>query len=218
MSNDAGRADESKPIPLRDFFRNPEQCGFQVSPDGTHISFMQPYQSRMNVFVQPRAGGEVIRVSSETERDVAGYFWKGSARIVYQKDFKGDENYHVVAVGADGKNLVDLTPFENVRANIIDDRVDHDDEMIIAMNKRDPEVFDVYRVDLNTKQLTLIAENPGNVSRWVTDHAGCIRLAVVTDGVSASILHRPDEHAPFTTVITTNFKEQIGPLFFDFDD
>ena len=208
----------SKLIPLRDFFRNPERSGFQVSPDGNSISFMQPYQNRMNVFVRPRAGGEAVRVTSETERDVAGYFWKGSNRIVYVKDFKGDENYHVVAVNADGENLVDLTPFEKVQASIIDDRYDNDDEMLISMNKRNPEVFDVYRVDLNTKQLTLIAENPGNVTGWVTDHTGCIRLALATDGVDSSILHRPDEKTPFKTVITTNFKEQIQPLFFDFDN
>ena len=185
----------AKLIPLRDFFRNPERSRFQVSPDGNSISFMRPYYGRMNVFVRPRAGGEAVRVTSETERDVSDYFWKGSGRIVFRKDFKGDENFHVVAADADGKNLVDLTPFEKVRANIIDDRLDRDDEIIISMNKRNPEVFDVYRVDLNTKQLTLIAENPGNVTGWVTDHTGCIRLALVTDGVNSSVLHRPDEHA-----------------------
>jgi dipeptidyl aminopeptidase/acylaminoacyl peptidase len=208
----------TKLIPLRDFFRNPERSGFQVSPDGNSISFMQPYQNRMNVFVEPRAGGEAVRVTSETERDVAGYFWKGSNRIVYLKDFKGDENYHVVAVDADGRNLVDLTPFEKVRAEIVDDLYDNEDEMIVSMNKRNPEVFDVYRVDLNTRELTLIAENPGNVTGWVTDHTGRIRLALVTDGVNSSILHRPDESTAFKTVITTNFKEQIQPLFFDFDN
>ena len=208
----------SKLIPLRDFFRNPEQSGFQISPDGNSISFMQPYRSRMNVFVRARAGGEAVRITSETERDVAGYFWKGSGRIVYLKDFKGDENFHVVAVDADGKNLVDLTPFEKVRAEIIDDRYDNDAEMLVSMNKRNPEVFDVYRVDLTTGQLALIAENPGNVTGWVTDHTGCIRLAVATDGVDTSILHRPDENSPFKTVITTNFKEQIQPLFFDFNN
>jgi dipeptidyl aminopeptidase/acylaminoacyl peptidase len=212
------KTDRSKLIPLRDFFRNPERSGFQVSPDGNSISFMQPYQNRMNVFVRPRAGGEALRVTSETERDVAGYFWKGSTRIVYLKDFKGDENFHVVAVDADGKNLVDLTPFEKVQASIIDDRHDNDDEMLISMNKRNPEVFDVYRVDLMTKRLTLIAENPGNVTGWVTDHTGCIRLALVADGVNSSIQHRPDENTPFKTIITTNFKEQIQPLFFDFDN
>ena len=214
-SSDASRA---KLIPLRDFFRNPERSRFQVSPDGARLSFTQPYQSRMNIFVQARAGGDAVRVTNETARDVWGYFWKGSGRIVYLKDFKGDENVHLVVVDADGKNLVDLTPFEKVRANIIDDRVDHEDELIIEMNKRNPEVFDVYRVDLNTKELTLIAENPGNVTNWMTDHAGRIRLALVTDGVNTSILHRPDESTPFATVVTTNFKEQIQPLFFDFDD
>jgi dipeptidyl aminopeptidase/acylaminoacyl peptidase len=218
MPTSTTTSSRTKLIPLRDFFRNPERSGFQVSPDGNSISFMQPYQNRMNVFVQPRAGGEVVRVTSETERDVAGYFWKGSGRIVYLKDFKGDENYHVVAVRADGKNLVDLTPFEKVRAEIIDDRFDNDDEMLVSMNKRNPEVFDVYRVDLNTQELTLIAENPGNITGWVTDHTGCIRLALATDGVDTSILHRPNAQTPFKTVITTNFKEQIQPLFFDFDN
>ena len=218
MSSAVDITERTKRIPLRDFFRNPEKSGFQVSPDGNSISFVQPYRNRLNVFVQPRAGGPALRVTSETERDVAGYTWKGSRRIVYLKDFKGDENYHVVSVDADGANLVDLTPFDKVRAEIIDDRYDRDDEIIIALNRRNPEIFDAYRVDLNTKELTLIAENPGNVTGWVTDHAGRIRLAMVTDGVNTSILHRPDESTPFKTVITTNFKQRIAPLFFDFDN
>jgi dipeptidyl aminopeptidase/acylaminoacyl peptidase len=218
MPSSADATDRAKRIPLRDFFKNPEKSSFQVSPDGKNISFMQPYQNRMNVFVQPRAGGEAIRVTGETERDVAGYFWKGPRRIVYLKDFKGDENFHLVVVDADGANLVDLTPFDKVRTMIIDDRYEQDDEMIIAMNKRNAEVFDVYRVDLKTKQLTLVAENPGNVTGWETDHAGRVRLAITTDGVNTSILHRADESRPFETAITTNFKEQIQPLFFDFDD
>ena len=218
MASTADIWEPTKRIPLRDFFRNPEKSGFQISPDGNSIAFMQPYHNRMNVFIQPRAGGAVVRITGETERDVAGYFWKGSSRIVYRKDFKGDENYHLVAVDADGKNLVDLTPFDKVRAGIIDDLYDNDDAMIIALNKRNPEVFDAYRVDLNSKELTLVAENPGNVTDWSTDHAGCIRLATATDGVTTTILYRPDESAPFNTVITTSFKEQIQPLFFDFDD
>ena len=208
----------AKPIPLRDFFKNPEQSRFQISPDGSSIAFMQPYQGRMNVFVQPRTGGAAVRLTGETERDVWRYFWKGPRRIVYLKDFKGDENIHLVVVDTDGKNLVDLTPFDKVRANIVDYRVDHDDEVIVEMNKRDPTVFDVYRLDLNTRELTLLAENPGNVTGWVTDHSGCIRLALVTDGANVSILHRPDASTPFATVITTHFKDQIEPQFFDFDN
>src|SRR5215813_6833988 len=211
-------SDAAKRSPLRDVFRNPEKIGFQVSPDGKSISFMQPYQRRMNVFVQPRKGGPAVRVSSETERNVSGYFWKGSSRIVYAKDFKGDENFHLVSVNADGTNLVDLTPFENVRAKIVDDRPDHDDEMLISLNKRNPEVFDVFRLNLKTKELALIAENPGHITSWIPDHDGRIRVAISTDGVNTSLLYRADEKSPFTTVITTNFKESISPLVFSFDN
>ena len=218
MPTAADVTSRARRIPLRDFFRNPEQATFQLSPDGNFLAFVQPYENRMNVFVRPRVGGPAVRVTSETERDVAGYFWKGSHRIVYLKDFKGDENFHLVAVDADGKNLVDLTPFDKVRAMIVDDRYDNDDEMLVTLNKRDPEVFDVYRIDLRNNELKLIAENPGNITAWITDHAGHIRLAIATDGVNTSIMHRPDDDSAFATVITTNFRQQIAPLFFDFDD
>src|SRR3984957_6134829 len=111
MSPAASIPGNTKHIPLRASFKTPEIAQSRVSPDGNSIAFMQPYRSRLNVFVRSRAGGEAVRVTSETERDVAGYFWKGSRRIVFRKDFKGDENYHVVSVDNDGKNLVDLTPF-----------------------------------------------------------------------------------------------------------
>lgn len=218
MPSAADVARRVKRIPLRDFFRNPEQATFQLSPDGNSIAFLQPYENRMNVFVRPRAGGPAVRITSETDRDVAGYFWKGSRRIVYLKDFKGDENFHLVSVDSDGKNLVDLTPFDKVRAMIIDDRYDDDGEILVALNKRNPEVFDVYRIDLNSKELTLLAENPGNITAWITDHAGRIRLAIATDGVNNSIMHRADDNSAFATVITTNFRQQISPLFFDFDN
>jgi dipeptidyl aminopeptidase/acylaminoacyl peptidase len=205
-------------IPLQDFFKNPAMTGFQISPDGNSISFMQPYRSRMNVFVQSRATGQTVRVTGETERDVDGHIWKGPNRIVYSKDFMGDENYHLVSVDSDGRNLVDLTPFEKVRTEIIDARMDHDDEMIVRLNKRNPEVFDAYRLDLKARQLTQIAENPGNITGWITDHDGRIRVAVATDGVNSSILYREDEMAPFKTVVTTSFRESIQPLFFSFDN
>src|SRR5215467_10849547 len=205
-------------IPLRDFFKNPEKGGFQVSPNGERFAFIQPYQRRLNVFVQSRKGGAAVRVTSETERDIAGYFWKGSDRIVYLKDFKGDENFHLVSVNADGTDLIDLTPFDNVRAMVIDDRPDHDDEMLVALNKRNPEVFDVYRLNLKTNELTLIAENPGHITSWLPDHDGRIRVATSTDGVNTSLLYRADEKSPFKTVITTNFKESLAPYGFSFDN
>jgi len=39
-------------IPMQDFFKNPQQVRFQLSPDGQYISFLAPWENRLNVHVQ----------------------------------------------------------------------------------------------------------------------------------------------------------------------
>ncbi len=206
-----------RPIPVRDFFRNPEKAGFDLSEDGKYLSWLAPYQNRLNVFVRPLAGGRARRVTRETARDLAGYFWKGD-RILYVKDFGGDENWHIVSVGLDGKGLKDLTPGDKLTAEVVDTLPDDDRHLLISHNRRDPKVFDVYRVDMRTGAEQLVAENPGNITGWLTDHAGRLRVAVATDGVDTTLQARDSEDAPFRTVLTTNFKESVTPLFFTFDN
>lgn len=204
-------------IPLRDFFRNPERAGFALSQDGRYLSWLQPYRKRQNVYVRSLAGGRARRVTGETARDLAGYFWKGD-RILYEKDFGGDENYHLVSVGLDGKGLRDLTPGAKLTAQVVDDLPDDDRHLLVAHNRRDPRVFDVFRIDVATGEEQLLAQNPGNITGWLTDHAGRLRAAVATDGVTTSLLYRAREEEPFRTLLTTDFKETVAPLFFTFDD
>lgn len=207
-----------KRIPLRDFFRNPERSGYQISPDGNWISFLAPYERRMNVHIMPRTGGEPKRVTSETTRDLAGYFWKSNERIVYLRDIDGDENWHLYSVDRNGDNLIDMTPFDQVTVDIVDDLEDHHSDMLISMNKRNKEIFDVYRLNVFTGEMKMVAENPGNITGWNTDHDGYIRVATATDGVTTTLLYRQTEQDAFKPVITTNFKESVSPLFFTFDN
>jgi len=111
-------------IPLRDFFKNPVSRGYDLSPDGTQLSFLQPWESRMNIFVRPTAGGEAKRVTSEKERDIRDYTWKGNKFLVYAMDDKGDENFHLKRVDLKSGEVKDLTPFPKVRSGIIDDLAD----------------------------------------------------------------------------------------------
>lgn len=83
------------PLPLEDFFRNSERAAYQISPDGTHISYMAPYHDRMNIFVQPSEGGTPLQLTHETERSIAGYMWADNGRILFMKDAGGDENYRL---------------------------------------------------------------------------------------------------------------------------
>ncbi len=209
----------SPKIPLRDFFKNPVSRGYDLSPDGTRLSFLQPWESRMNIFVRPTAGGEAKRVTSERDRDIRNYAWKGNKFFVYAMDDKGDENFHIKRVDLKGGEAKDLTPFPKVRSDIIDDLADiSETDILITLNKRNPEVFDAFRLNVATGEMKMVAENPGKVDRWITDHAGVIRAATETDGVNASLLTRPDEKTPFKKVLTTDFRESASPQFYTFDN
>ena len=211
--------EETRRIPLEDFFRNPEQSAYQISPNGKFFSFMAPYQRRMNVFVQEIGGEGILRLTNDTLRDIAGYAWAGNDRILYLNDTGGDENYKLYVVDVDGKNLKALTDFEGVRTTFIDPLVDEPDEVIIGLNKRNAMVFDPYRLNIITGELTMLAENPGNIQGWMTDHDGKLRVAIaIVDGVNQSLLYRDTEDEEFRSVLTVSFKETLSPLLFTFDN
>lgn len=205
-------------IPLKDFFKNPEKAGYSISPNGKFIAYLAPHNSRMNIFVQEIGSETSKRITDASERDILDYFWGNDRTILFLKDNAGDENFHLYSVDIEGMNKKDLTPFEKVKCQIVDELEESDTEILIELNKRVPEAFDVYRLNYETNKLDMIAENPGNISGWVTDHEGKIRAAVTTDGVNRSILYRETENNPFKPVITTSFKETLLPLFFTFDN
>jgi dipeptidyl aminopeptidase/acylaminoacyl peptidase len=205
-------------IPIRDFFRNPEITAFQLSPSGEQLAFLKPVNNRLNVFVRSKSGGEAKQITQVKDRDIGGFFWKGDNHILYLKDNGGDENFHLYVAHSDGSVERDLTPFDGVKADMIDDLEDNPTDVIVGLNKRNKEIFDAYHLNVETGDIKIIAENPGNISSWVTDHDGKIRVAVTTDGVNTSLLYRKTEQDPFKTVITTNFKESFQPQFFTFDN
>ena len=216
-----GESMSIKTVPLEDFFKNPEKSSFQLSPNGKFISYMKPWNDgnrMMNVFVKEIGSSKEVRITSASERSLYGYFWINDSRIAYVQDKGGDENIHIYAVDIDGQNNIDLTPFDNIQARITDDLEDDPNFMLVALNKRNPKVHDVYRLNVNNGDLELVAENPGNISSWMTDNDGKLRIATTTDGVTTSLLYRENETDEFKSILTTDFKESVSPLYFTFDN
>ncbi len=206
-----------------DFFRKPEKTAYQLSPDGQYFSFKGLHGRRQNIFVQKIGSDEKpLQLTHETERDIQGYFWANSNRIIYLKDQGGDENYSLYAINKDGTHPKDLTPYDGVKIQIIDDLKDIEDELIIGMNKNNPQLFEPYRLNILTGAIELLAKNDNPVepiSFWMTDHEGKLRIAgKVKDGVNHTLMYRDSEEEGFREIITTNFREEINPLFFEFDN
>ena len=207
-------------IDMKDFFRNPEKSGFQISPNGEYFAFRAPWKNRMNLFVQKVGDTNATQVTMDTVRDVSSYFWKND-RLVYSRDINGDENFIVFSASTDGKDVKALTPEKGVRAGVQDDLrglAGKENTVLLVMNKRNPEIFDPWYVDIVTGKMAQALENTPNYESYVTDHDGVIRFANKTDGVNTNWFYRASEKEPFTEYMTVSFKDSWSPMFFTFDN
>jgi len=139
-------------------------------------------------------------VTNDTHRGISTYVWtEDGAGILYIQDKDGDENEHLYLVPlsaiisslssstAGGSSsskqqppqAIDLTPFPGVKASGILLSKRFPDVLYIGLNRRDSEVFDMYRLDLPTRKLTLDTVNPGEITSWLLNHDFQIKVCTI---------------------------------------
>lgn len=208
-------------IPRKVLFGNPVKTSPQVSPDGTMMAYLAPANNVLNVWVGKIGSDDYRPVTNDTDMGVRFYFWaKDNKYILYIQDVGGNENWRLYATNLETREMRDLTPFENVQVQIVDEDKHFPDELLIGMNKENPQVHDVYHLSLATGELTLIAKNPGNVIRWVTDTQFKVRGAVTaTPDGGTELLVRDNEQTDWRKLITWNPDDALtsAPLSFTKD-
>ena len=214
-------------IDRQKFFGDPQYSSAQLSPDGEHVSFLKPYKGKMNVWVkevdEPFDAAEPV--TADTTRPVPGYFWtQDSERILWIQDKGGNENYHIYAANPDSEKETDLgvppaddlTPYEDVRAQIVDVPENTPDEIIVGLNDRNPKYHDVYRLDLETGDRTLLYKNDSRIAGWETDLKGNLRLATRQTSDGGTEVLRVEEDT-LVSVYECSFEETCSPVRFHKD-
>ncbi len=90
---------------------------------------------------------------------------------------------------------------EKVRIFLLNRNKQEPDIVTIRMNKRDPAIFDIYRLNIKTGKLIPYLINPGNITEWYPEVDGKIRLITSSDGVDKTILYRPNDNAPLSSLL-----------------
>ena len=205
-------------IPRQDLFGNPDKASVQLSPDGTRIGYLAPVGGVLNVWIgpvnDPAAASPITR---DTDRGIRFYDWAyTSNHILFIQDRGGDENWRLYSVGLEAGDTKDLTPLEGVQARFQEISPQFPDEILVALNDRDPRLHDLYRINIGTGERRLVQENEGFVG-FVTDYAYRVRLAlrVLPDGGSEML--RATEHGGWTPFarIPTEDTLTTSPVGFD---
>ena len=201
-------------IPRAVLFGNPEKASPQISPDGRLLAYLAPSGGVLNVWVRTLNGEDDRAVTDDRERGIRAFFWQqSSAHVLYLQDAGGDENFHLYQTDVSTGETADLTPFPNVRAQPLASDPAFPDVLLVSLNTRDPRLFDVYRLDLTTRVLTLDTENPGDVAGFSADNALQVRAAQVSlpDG-GTEIRVRDDANAPWRVFLSWGPDEDGGGI------
>lgn len=200
-------------IPREVLFGNPTRSDPRISPDGSQLTWLAPDKSGvLNVWASAIDGAKPHPTTNETHRPIHWYFWAPDGKqILYLQDNAGDEIQHLFSADLTSGNVRDLTPFRGVRAqNVLTDSR-HPKALLVGLNLRDRQAFDMYRVDLETGAITLEATNPGDVLTWRTDNDFIIRVATAFDGKTGRTIIRVRDGAdkPWRDLVVMPFERAL---------
>jgi dipeptidyl aminopeptidase/acylaminoacyl peptidase len=171
-------------IPLPVLFGNPERVSPSISPDGTQLAWIAPDEGVLNVWLAPvsvESGVDLAAarvITDDHDRGIRQFLWAHDGRhLLYLQDTGGDENWRLHDVDVTTMQRRDLTPFDGVQTVMIAAEREFPTEILIGLNRDNPQLHDVYRLDLETGEMVKELDNPGVVG-WIADAQMVVRGAV----------------------------------------
>jgi dipeptidyl aminopeptidase/acylaminoacyl peptidase len=203
-------------IPREVLFGNPERVSPAISPDGTRLAWIAPHEGGLTVWDAPTSAGAGVdwaaarMVTDDRDRGIRTFVWAHDARhLLYLQDTGGDENWRLHDVDLETMDRRDLTPFDGVQARVIAMERKFPTELLVALNRDNAELHDVYRLDLVTGELTKEVENPGFID-WVADAQLAVRGAIAPqpDG-SLAVLVRDNAESDWRPLLTVPAEDAL---------
>jgi dipeptidyl aminopeptidase/acylaminoacyl peptidase len=194
----------------------------KLSPDGRYLSYLAPDKNNiLQIWLRTIGKEDARQLTNEKKRAIFYYGWTySSEKLIYLQDSDGDENFHLYLVDIQSNLVRDLTPFEGVNSDFIDLNPQFPDEVLVKLNLKDREKFDIYRINLNNGAVEFDTENPGNVYDWLTSNTQYQILAAIKTTADGGwdVLFRETVDQPWSTLSHWESTEDVELVSFSGDD
>lgn len=193
----ATEPDMSVLIPRTVLFSDPQYLSPELSPDGAKIAYLAPHQKVLNIFV-----GDTVEnarpITNDQNRGIRNFSWAYDNRhVIYIQDQEGDENWRVYVTDIQTQQTRLLTPHDKVQARIVQMSPHFPQEVIIALNDRDPRYHDLWKFNIVTGASSLFFKNLPEFSQFFVDKKFQLRGATKRDKQGNKIeyqaVHSPEE-------------------------
>ncbi|NUQ35078.1 MAG: S9 family peptidase [Planctomycetaceae bacterium] len=202
MPRTSTNSDTAPLIPRTTFFGTADFSSLQISPDGNHISYLKPVDNVMNVWVAPTDKPENGRpLSKATKRGIMNYGWLYSSKhLYYLQDKDGDEKWHTWIIDIESGEIRDIAPVAGAVVRPAGVSHKFPGEILLAINDRKPQLFDIHRCNIATGERKLIFQND-QFAQVLADDNFQVRLGMGYSpaGLQLQTLHE-GKSTPFTTI------------------
>ncbi len=207
-------------IPREILFGNPKRTRPQLSPDGQYLAYLAPDEKNvLQVWLRTVGQEDDQKLTDDKKRGIRMYFWTyNPQQLIYLQDADGDENFHLYLVNIQSQIIRDLTPFQGVKAQVVDLDPNFPNEVLVGLNLNDPQKFDVYRINLTNGAVEFDTENPGNIIGWTADAEFKVRAATAaTPDGGSDLLWRETLDKDWDTLRHWGPDDKGGPVSFSAD-
>jgi dipeptidyl aminopeptidase/acylaminoacyl peptidase len=207
-------------IPREILFGNPQRSSPQISKDGKYLAYIAPDDKNvLQVWLRTVGQEDDRQLTDDKKRGIRLYFWTyHPEQLIYLQDSDGDENFHLYSVNIHANIVRDLTPFQGVKAQVIDLDPDFPDEILVALNLNDLQKFDVYRINLNNGAVAFDTDNPGNIVDWTANAQFQVLAALAADPDGGyDLLYRETQKHPWESLRHWNPEDEGGAVSFSSD-
>ncbi|REC50257.1 S9 family peptidase [Chryseobacterium pennipullorum] len=204
---------------VEDYFARPKASSFKLSPDGKYLSYKEKDKdSKNHVYVKELNTGKITKAIVEKDDLIKAYGWLNKSRLFYTQDKGGNENIHLYAADVDGGNLKDLTPFEGITLGTIRP-VKDTDFVVVTMNKNNKQIFEPYKINFITGEITQLYENKdvkSPIDDYIFDKDGNLRgYTILENGLTTKTYYKDLQTGKFNLLKSTDWSDTFSIMRFN---
>ena len=167
----AQEAIQPKDYTIEQFYENTRIAGGYFSPDEDKLLVSSNKSGIFNLFEIDISNAEMQQITNSKEDSYFAIdYVPNSENMLYSADKGGNEINHIYLLEENG-NSRDLTPGENEKAQFAGWNKDKSGFYYIS-NKRNPQFFDLYEMDMQSLESEMIYKNEENLTVEDISHNG----------------------------------------------
>lgn len=174
-------------IPISELMDYPEYTPPQISAEGTRVLYRHMTDFGDSVMVMDwKTGVETVVPWPQVNGNPYFCWAPDDETVLFFVDDMGDEDYGLYTANTNTGQTKTILPAGENNCYYVSDNPANDKEIYIQLLNRQTSRYDLYLCNYETGKLTLVLSNPGDITSYVLDNSGQLRIVMRTDEKAGS--------------------------------